>query len=576
MPPYYTKNRGILTQNKIAKDVFSGELYGFIQVDMECPQGDYWPEQGVKPNTSLSPTMFYSESPPIFANTNVDFSEVGNTMQEHIVKMNLSTKPQRYLIGALQCEKLLLSTTYVQYLMSIGVRLLKCHLIIEFTGKRCFTAFKEDIVQSRIEAMMGGPNLKIIGATKKLIANSAYGSFLIQKSKFNSISYANKPSAVKCMINDGAFMDSSKLGHDLYEVKMKKKCISYNVPSVLGFQILNQAKVELLKVYYDFLLKYYKYDHFYILCSDTDSFYVAYSSRLIDNMITSSKMLSEFKNRMYNNCHDRDVGLDSSCFLPRECCDRHRLIDQYTVGSLKVESEGRELIGLSSKTYLLVDDKQQPVKISCKGAMKANLESPFKLFKNVLETGQVGSVENLGIRFMNNKMWTYSQQRNCFSFVYKKRQILSDLTSSIPLKTIAYNLPNKNAVYIYGKEHPLSNHYAQSIIYEENVFLSAHHWFCYEKLMCNGYVDRACKLLLTPRYYIFMRDITCCSEWYDNEKQIMLKILQNKVDNDEVVKLSLLEINLDNAVYCDEYDSIYSCGHPYKMASVLHSENMLV
>ena len=110
-------------------------------------------------------------------------------------------------------------------------------------------------------------------------------------------------------------------------------------------------KVELLKVYYEYLLKYYKYDSFYVCCSNTDSFYIGYASRLIDDMIKSPELLNEYKNRLYNNCNDNYIGFDESCFLPRKCCDRHRLIDIYTCGSLKIEAEGQQIIELSSKTY---------------------------------------------------------------------------------------------------------------------------------------------------------------------------------------------------------------------------------
>lgn len=121
VPPYYNKNRSTLTQEKKSRDVFSGDLFGFMQVDKKCPQGGFWPANCIKPYTDLTPTQFYSESPPIFASTNVDFSELGAMMQDHIMKMNLSVKPHRYLIVALECEKLLLCTTYEQYLMSIWV-----------------------------------------------------------------------------------------------------------------------------------------------------------------------------------------------------------------------------------------------------------------------------------------------------------------------------------------------------------------------------------------------------------------------------------------------------------------------
>ena len=269
--------------------------------------------------------------------------------------------------------------------------------------------------------MSGNSDLKVIGATKKLISNAGYGCLIMDREKFTNVKYKSKAADVRVMVNDGAFMDATEIGPSMYEVKMKKGKITYNLPTVLGFQILNQAKVQLLKLYYEYLMKYYKYNSFCVMLLDTDSIYGSYSSRLIDDMIKSPELLRKFKNRMYNSCHDNDVNLDNEIFLPRACCDRHRLIDTFFPGGIKLESRGERLIALASKTYLLTDSEDDKVKMSCKGAMHDLVVSPLDIFKNVLETGKTQSVDNIGIRFINNKVWTYAQQRNCFSFVYRKR-----------------------------------------------------------------------------------------------------------------------------------------------------------
>ena len=116
--------------------------------------------------------------------------------------------------------------------MSIGVQLLKCHYIVEYTAKECFSDFKKDIVQSRIDAVMFGNN-KIMSATKKLIGNAGFGGLLINRAKFRQVSYEDKLSKVKLLVNDGRFVDASELGRGMFEVKMKKKTIDYNIPSVL-------------------------------------------------------------------------------------------------------------------------------------------------------------------------------------------------------------------------------------------------------------------------------------------------------------------------------------------------------
>lgn len=138
-------------------------------------------------------------------------------------------------------------------------------------------------------------------------------------------------------------------------------------------------------------------------------------------------------------------------------------------------------------------------------------------------------------------------------FIYlSKRCVLPNLTSSIPLTNVACNLPNRNTVFIYGYAHPLSNPYKQKLIYKGNTFSCTHHWFCYEKLMHNDYQERACEMLVTYRFFNCMKGIVCQTEWYDNEREIMLKILSHKVNEQKILD-SLLTTDLDEAVYCDNY-----------------------
>lgn len=218
---YFTKNRGTLKQEKIKRDIANGKLYGFCQVDMECPDGNTWPDDVTKPPfCDISPKLFYSEHPPIFANTEIPFSDLGQTMQEHIEKMDLSKEPQRYLCGGLKCTKLFLSTNYVKYLMSIGVRLLKCYLLLEYTASNCFREFKNDVVQARVKAMgSSNPNEKIIGATMKQLSNSFYGSMLLAKHKYRETVYSNDLYQVKTYVNQPEFRGMECIGKNLYEVQ---------------------------------------------------------------------------------------------------------------------------------------------------------------------------------------------------------------------------------------------------------------------------------------------------------------------------------------------------------------------
>ena len=77
--------------------------------------------------------------------------------------------------------------------------------------------------------------------------------------------------------------------------------------------------------------------------------------------------------------------------------------------------------------------KGDEYKFSSKGINKQQVQEPLSIFRSVLETGEKGSGQNTGFRLKNNTICTYTQVRDGFSYLYCKRQILDDGTTTIPL-----------------------------------------------------------------------------------------------------------------------------------------------
>ena len=87
--------------------------------DIKCIQGDKWvnglvdryPETGdriltgPKPDTLLTPDEYFNTFAPIFSNTDVNPSEIGETMLEHMKKFNIPMNSRRLLVGGLSGKK---------------------------------------------------------------------------------------------------------------------------------------------------------------------------------------------------------------------------------------------------------------------------------------------------------------------------------------------------------------------------------------------------------------------------------------------------------------------------------------
>ena len=83
-----------------------------------------------------------------------------------------------------------------------------------------------------------------------------------------------------------------------------------------------------------------------------------------------------------------------------------------------------------SKTYYCFGKED---KFSCKGINKRTNQITKDKYMDVLLTKQSGSGTSRGFRAIDNKMYTYLQERAGFSYFYPKRKVLADGVSTTPL-----------------------------------------------------------------------------------------------------------------------------------------------
>ena len=125
--------------------------------------------------------------------------------------------------------------------------------------------------------------------------------------------------------------------------------------------------------------------------------------------------------------------IDKSNWFPRTDTVEHAKYDKRTPGLFKVEWEGDGIISLCSKTetYSCFGDGKD--KFSCKGVKKKSNVINKDKYLNVILSKRSGSCVNRGFRVLDNKMCTYVQVKNAFSYFYPKRKVLEDGVSTIPL-----------------------------------------------------------------------------------------------------------------------------------------------
>ena len=457
-PPFYRKHRWTTSESTILDAVLDDTFFGFLEVDIHVPDHLH---------------TYFEEMPPLFCNTEVKFQDMGAFMQQYVRDHGLSDKPRRLLLSGMRADKILLSSPYLKWLLQKGLVVTKLHQVIEYTPQRCFRKFVQEVSDAR-RAGDADSAQKIIAETMKLIGNSGYGSLIMDKERHCNTLYTEGRGAAQLNINDPRFKKCTVITDNLYEMEMAKTKIRFDLPIQLGYHILQLAKLRMLQFRYDCLEEYCYVNDFENLEMDTDSAYLSLAGKQLEDIVKHNKKQSLHYEKTGQCCDFEYTSEDG--FFPRECCKRHKAYDKRTPGLFKVEAEGKAMIALCSKTYILkkYDDE---VKFSSKGLNKAILKEPFPSFRHVLQTGQTKSSTNQGFRTRDNTIYTYQQSKGGLSYFYCKREVMNDGIHTKPLHiTLTPWLPRD--LEIVDQNHPWG--------------LEKEHEFCIEGKMCNTTLAEVC------------------------------------------------------------------------------------
>ncbi len=150
---YPTEGRYRMGESRLMDHIKNGDIFGAVEVDIQVPE-------------SLKP--YFEEMPPIFKNTTVSHRDIGDFMQGYLESQDQTFKDTRYLIGSMWGNKILLITPLLKWYLEHGLVVTKVHQVVEFSPKRCFKEFVDQISDDR-RAGDRDPNQKVIAETSKLI-----------------------------------------------------------------------------------------------------------------------------------------------------------------------------------------------------------------------------------------------------------------------------------------------------------------------------------------------------------------------------------------------------------------------
>ena len=147
-------------------------------------------------------------------------------------------------------------------------------------------------------------------------------------------------------INSNLFKNLDHVNNSLYEVELAKTQIEHKEPIIVGFCILQYAKLRImLELYYNFFTRFCDVHKFEELEMHKDSLYLAVAEKELEDCITP-EMRAEWQRLRSNDCVDSFTADTVANFFPRTCSVKHKKIDKREPGLFKEKFRCTEMLSL--------------------------------------------------------------------------------------------------------------------------------------------------------------------------------------------------------------------------------------
>ena len=208
-------------------------------------------------------------------------------MKNYATENEMLKRPQRRLISSFKLENGSVITPLFNFYLELGLQCTKNYRFVQYTPRKCFNNF----VQSVVDARRGGdenPLSGVVAETMKFLGNSSYGYQIMDRSRHTITKYLNDEKTHKA-IDEPLFKRLKTVEKDLYEVELLKSTIEHREPIIVGFFILQYAKLRMLELYYNFFGKFCDINKFEELEMDTNSLYLALAEENLYDCIRPDK-----------------------------------------------------------------------------------------------------------------------------------------------------------------------------------------------------------------------------------------------------------------------------------------------
>ena len=306
--------RRSLTEQKLLEGINRGNLFGCVQCNIEVPK-------------TLRENFAYF--PPVFMKVLVSKNAIGDLIKTYAEEEEIMSQPRKMLKSSFTLQNVNLITPLL-----LGLVVSKRHCFVEYTPRKCFDSF----VQTAVDASWNGDEnstSSVVAETMKLLAKSSYGYQIMDPSRHTVTKYLSDEK-LHAANNSKLFEKVDQLNNSLYEVELAKVKIEHKEPIPVGFFILQDAKLQLLELYYNFFTKFCDVNKFEELEMDIYSMYLALAEKELEEC-KRSEMRVEWQSLRSNKCVDNFTAGAVANFFTGTCCVKHKQHDKRQLGLFKEE-----------------------------------------------------------------------------------------------------------------------------------------------------------------------------------------------------------------------------------------------
>ena len=209
--------RQSLTEQQLLEGIKKGNLFGYVQCDIEVPEK-------LRAN--------FANFRPIFKNTLVSKNDIGDLMKTYAEEEGIMSQPQNMLISSFTIQNGTLITPLLLFYLQLVLVLTEIHRFVEYTPKKCLNSFVQSAVDARRQRDED-PNSTVVAETMKLLVNSSYGYQIMDRSLHTVTKYLIDEKT-HAAINSKLFKKIDHVNNSLYEVEFAKAQIEHKEPIIVG------------------------------------------------------------------------------------------------------------------------------------------------------------------------------------------------------------------------------------------------------------------------------------------------------------------------------------------------------